>query len=104
EDDIMIAVIEAWLHEIIHSGTAYEIVSDPADVQVVATALDEDENEYESDDVEFFAAMKVVLDAKAARSFIQLWDAVEALDDVQNVYGNVEITAEVLDELAAQDA
>src|SRR5699024_2465877 len=33
-----------------------------------------------------------------------LWDALEALDDVQNVYDNVEITAEVLDELAAQDA
>lgn len=104
EDDIMLAVIEAGADEIIRSGTAYEIVSDPADVQDVATALDEAEIEYESDDVEFFAAMKVELDAKAARSFIQLWDAVEALDDVQNVYANVEITAEVLDEIAAQEA
>ncbi len=104
EDDIMMAVIEAGADEIIRSGTAHEIVSDPADVQNVAKALDETEIEYESDDVEFFAAMKVELDAKAARSFIQLWDAVEALDDVQNVYANVEITAEVLDELAAQDA
>src|SRR5699024_12469257 len=59
---------------------------------------------YDSDDVEFFADMKVELDAKSAQSFIELWDAVEELDDVQNVYANVEITAEVLEELSAQDA
>src|SRR5699024_11084932 len=41
---------------------------------------------------------------KSAQSFIELWDAVEELDDVQNVYANVEITAEVLEELSAQDA
>lgn len=104
EDDIMMAVIEAGAEEIIQSGTAFEIVSEPADVHEVSKALDEAGIEYESDDVEFFAEMKVELDAKSAQSFIQLWDAVEALDDVQNVYANVEISAEVLEELAAQDA
>lgn len=104
EDDIMMAVLEAGADEIILSGTVFEIVSDPADVQEVSKALDEADIEYESDDVEFFAEMKVELDAQSAKSFIELWDAVEALDDVQYVYANVEITAEVLDELAAQDA
>ncbi|HEY4577379.1 MAG TPA: YebC/PmpR family DNA-binding transcriptional regulator [Yaniella sp.] len=104
EDDIMMAVIDAGADEIIRSGTAFEIVSEPSDVHEVAKALDEAGIEYESDDVEFFAEMKVELDAKAAASFIKLWDAVEELDDVQNVYANVEISAEVLEELASQDA
>src|SRR5699024_9686379 len=89
EDDIMIAVIEAGADEIIRSGTASEIVSDPAAVQGVAIAFDDVLIAVESGDVEFFAAMKVELDAKAARSFIQPWEAVEALDDVQNVYAHV---------------
>ncbi len=104
EDDIMMAVIDAGAEEIIRSGTAFEIISEPSAVQEISRALDEAEIHYESDDVEFFAEMKVELDAKAAQKFIQLWDAIEELDDVQNVYSNVEISAEVLDELAAQDA
>ena len=103
EDDVMMAVIEAGAEEIVRSGTAFEIISDPADTQNVSQALDEAGIEYESDDVEFYAAMKVELDAKSASSFMQLWDAVEELDDVQNVYANVEISAEVLEEMAAQD-
>jgi len=104
EDDIMMAVIDAGAEEIIRSGTAFEIISEPSAVQEISRALDEAEIHYESDDVEFFAEMKVELDAKAAQKFIQLWDAIEELDDVQNVYSNVEISAEVLDELASQDA
>lgn len=104
EDDIMMAVIDAGAEDIIRSGTAFEIISEPSAVQEISRALDEAEIHYESDDVEFFAEMKVELDAKAAQKFIQLWDAIEELDDVQNVYSNVEISAEVLDELAAQDA
>ncbi|HJF15648.1 MAG TPA: YebC/PmpR family DNA-binding transcriptional regulator [Enteractinococcus helveticum] len=104
EDDVMMAVIEAGAEEIVRSGTVFEIISDPSDVQSVSTALDDAAIEYESDDVEFYAETKIELDAKAASSFVQLWDAVEELDDVQNVYTNVEISAEVLEEMAAQDA
>lgn len=104
EDDIMMAVIDAGAEEVIRSGSAFEIISEPSDIDDVSKALEDAEIEYESDDVEFFAEMKVELDAKSAQSFIQLWDAVEELDDVQNVYANVEISAEVLEELSAQDA
>src|SRR5690625_4274134 len=103
EDDIMMAVIDAGAEDIIRSGTAFEIISEPSAVQEISRALDEAEIHYESDDVEFFAEMKVELDAKAAQKFIQLWDAIEELDDVQNVYSNVEISAEVLDELARSE-
>lgn len=104
EDDVMMAVIEAGAEEIVRSGTVFEIISDPTEVHSISKALDEAEIEYESDDVEFYASMKVELDVKDASSFMQLWDAVEELDDVQNVYANVEITSEVLEELAAQEA
>ncbi|NWN89742.1 MAG: YebC/PmpR family DNA-binding transcriptional regulator [Micrococcaceae bacterium] len=104
EDDIMMAVIEAGAEDVVRSGNAFEVVSDPSDLQDVAKALDEAGIEYDTDEIEYLAQMKVELDTQAAQSFIQLWDAVEALDDVQHVFANVEISAEVLDELASREA
>jgi transcriptional/translational regulatory protein YebC/TACO1 len=43
--------------------------------------------------------MQVDLDADAARKFLKLVDALEELDDVQNVYSNADISTEVLAEL-----
>ena len=43
--------------------------------------------------------MKVDLDASGARTFLKLADALEDLDDVQNVYTSVDISAEVAAEL-----
>ena len=43
--------------------------------------------------------MKVDLDADGARKFLKLADAVEELDDVQNVYSNANIPADVMAQL-----
>jgi transcriptional/translational regulatory protein YebC/TACO1 len=47
--------------------------------------------------------MLVELDAEGARKFLRLVDAVEELDDVQNVYSNAEIPAEVVAQLESED-
>jgi transcriptional/translational regulatory protein YebC/TACO1 len=47
--------------------------------------------------------MTVDLDAEGARKFLRLADAVEALDDVQNVYSNADISPAVMEELEADD-
>src|SRR5699024_1438360 len=65
EDDIMMAVIDAGADEILRSGTSFEILSDSADVHEVSKALEAADIDYDSDDVEFFADMKVELDAAA---------------------------------------
>ena len=43
--------------------------------------------------------MNVDLDAEGARKFLKLADAVEELDDVQNVYSNANIPADVMAQL-----
>ncbi|MBD4643115.1 YebC/PmpR family DNA-binding transcriptional regulator, partial [Xanthomonas citri pv. citri] len=75
--------------EVVLSGDSFEILSDPSDLQSVAKALDEAGVEYESDELEFVPTMKVDLDASGARTFLRLTDALEDLDDVQNVFSNV---------------
>ncbi|HAN22959.1 MAG TPA: YebC/PmpR family DNA-binding transcriptional regulator, partial [Microbacterium ginsengisoli] len=55
--------------------------------------------EYESADVEFVPTLKVEIDAETARKVFRLIDALEDSDDVQNVYSNFDLTAEVQAEL-----
>ncbi|MBM6621346.1 YebC/PmpR family DNA-binding transcriptional regulator [Micrococcaceae bacterium RIT802] len=103
EDDILMAVLEAGADEVKESGDSFEIHSEPTDLRAVVTALEEAGIEYESDEVEFVPSMQVQLDADAARKFLKLADALEDLDDVQNVYSNADLSAEVMAELEADD-
>lgn len=100
EDELLEAVIEAGAEEVVLSGDEFEILSDPSDLRAVAEALDAAGIDYESDETEFVPTMKVELeDANGAGTFLKLADALEELDDVQNVYSNVDISPEVLAEL-----
>ncbi|HXD28369.1 MAG TPA: YebC/PmpR family DNA-binding transcriptional regulator [Arthrobacter sp.] len=103
EDDILLAVLEAGADEVKESGENFEIHSEPTDLRAVVGALEEAGIEYESDEVEFVPSMQVQLDADAARKFLKLADALEELDDVQNVYSNADLSAEVMAELEADD-
>ncbi|MDY6055492.1 YebC/PmpR family DNA-binding transcriptional regulator [Micrococcus sp.] len=101
EDELLEAVLEggADAEEVVESGDEFEILSAPSDLRSVAEALDAAGVQYESDEIEFVPTMKTDLDAKGARTFLRLADALEELDDVQNVYSNVDIPTEVLAEL-----
>ncbi|MFB0834423.1 YebC/PmpR family DNA-binding transcriptional regulator [Arthrobacter halodurans] len=99
EDDLLMAVLDAGAEEVKESGESFEVHSEPQDLRAVVAGLDDAGIEYETDEVEFVPSMQVDLDADAARKFLRLVDALEDLDDVQNVYSNADISAEVMAEL-----
>ncbi|MFF5790920.1 YebC/PmpR family DNA-binding transcriptional regulator [Paeniglutamicibacter sp. NPDC012692] len=99
EDDVLMAVLDAGADEVKEVGDSFEIHSEPTDLRAVVAALEEAGIEYESDEVEFVPSMQVDLDAAAAAKFLKLAEALEELDDVQNVYSNANISAEVMAEL-----
>ena len=101
EDELLEAVLEAGAdaEEVQTAGENFLIISDPSDLRAVAEALDAAGIEYESDEAEFVPSMKVELDLDGARKFLRLEEALEELDDVQSVYSNVDIPAEVLAQL-----
>ena len=99
EDDLLMVVLDAGADEIKEAGDTFEIHCEPTDLRAVVAALDEAGIEYETDEVEFVPSMHVDLDAASARKFLKLADALEDLDDVQNVYSNADISAEVMAEL-----
>lgn len=101
EDDVLMAVLDAGAEEVNDLGEQFEVVSEFTDLMKVRTALKEAEIDYDSAEQDYRAATDVTLDAEGARKFLNLVDALEDSDDVQNVYSNADIPDEVLEQLDA---
>ncbi len=95
EDDVLAAVLEAGAEDVLEHDESFEIRSEPQDLREVVTALEAEGIEYESDETEFVSDVSVDLDLDSARKFLRLHDALEDLDDVQNVYTNADLSADV---------
>jgi YebC/PmpR family DNA-binding regulatory protein len=95
EDDVLMAVLDAGAEEVKDNGDTFEIHSDPKDLQAVRDALKDAGIEYDTDEAEFVPSMEVPLDLDAAKKFMKLVDALEDLDDVQNVYSNADLSDDV---------
>ena len=96
EDQILEAVLEAGCEEVNDLGESFEIVSEPSDLVAVRTALQSAGIDYESADTSFLPSLSVPLDAETATKVFELIDAIEELDDVQNVFGNFDVSDEVM--------
>jgi YebC/PmpR family DNA-binding regulatory protein len=96
EDDVLMAVLEAGAEEVNDLGDSFEVITEPTDLVAVRTALQDAGVDYESADGSFVPSVQVPLDEDGARKVLRLVDALEDLDDVQNVYANFDVSDEVL--------
>jgi YebC/PmpR family DNA-binding regulatory protein len=99
EDDLLLAVLDAGAEEVTDAGEAFEVVSEPTDLVAVRTAVVDAGIDYDSAEASFVASVPVVLDVDGARKVLRLIDAIEDLDDVQNVYTSADIPDDVLEQL-----
>ena len=99
EDAILEAVLEVGVEDIEDRGEQFVITTDPSAMVAVRVALQAAGIDYESADAEFVSSMPLQVDADTARKVIKLIDALEDSDDVQNVYSNFDMSAEVMAEL-----
>jgi len=97
EDKILETVLDHGAEDVEDRGETFVITSEPADMVAVRSALQAAGIDYESADVEFVPSMQVVVEeADNARKVVKLIDALEDVDDVQNVYSNFDMTPEVM--------
>ena len=104
EDDVLEATLDAGAEEVNDLDDSYQVQSEATDVVAVRTALQDAGIDYDSADVEFVPSMEIPVDAAAAEKVMRLLDALEDLDDVQDVFTNVDIPADVLAELEGAEA
>jgi YebC/PmpR family DNA-binding regulatory protein len=100
EDRILECVLEHGAEEVNDLDENFEIVSAATDLVAIRTALQQSGIDYESADVSFLPSMQIPVDAQTAKSIFELIDAIEECDDVQNVYGNYDVSDEVMASLA----
>ena len=103
EDDILLAVLEAGAEEVKDEGETFSIITDTQDLVAARTALQEAGIDYDAAESEFVPGVSIEADAETARKLMKLIDALEDSDDVQNVFSNIDISAEVLAELDQED-
>ena len=82
-------------------GDSFEVISEATDLLAVRTAVQEAGLDYDSAEAQWVPSMQVEVDADGAAKVMRLVEALEDLDDVQNVYGNFDIPDEVLESLDA---
>lgn len=96
EDLLMEVVLEAGAEEINDLGNSFEIVTEPSELVTVRAAIEQAGIEYESAELSLLPTVTVPLDGMGATKVFSLIEAIEELDDVQNVYANFDVTDEVL--------
>jgi YebC/PmpR family DNA-binding regulatory protein len=96
EDDVLGAVLDAGAEEVNDLGDAFEVISEATDLVGVRTALQDAGIDYESAEMSFLPSVQVPLEEDGARKVLKLVDALEDLDDVQNVFANFDVSDEVM--------
>ncbi|MCZ4499750.1 MAG: YebC/PmpR family DNA-binding transcriptional regulator [Marmoricola sp.] len=101
EDAVLEATMDAGAEDVNDLDGAFEVVSQATDLVEVRTALQAAGIDYDSADANFVPSMQVELDAEGAAKVLKLVDALEDLDDVQNVFANYDISDEIMESLDA---
>jgi len=103
EDDLLEATLDAGAEDISDEGETFRVLSDPGEVVEVRKAVQAAGLDYESAEVQFVPQYTQAVDTRdAAEKLFKLLDAIEDLDDVQNVYSNEDVPDAILAELDAE--
>jgi YebC/PmpR family DNA-binding regulatory protein len=102
EDDLMMSALDAGAEDIIDSGDNWELRCGPTTIGAVCSALSDATIHFESADRPMVSnTIITVTDEADAKKILKLIDALEDLDDVEEVFSNFDISEEVLVALSA---
>ncbi len=97
EDRIMGAALEAGAEDVLsHEDGSIDVLTDPAEYEKVREAMSKAGLEPADAEVTQRASVSAALEGEQAESMARMLEALEDLDDVQNVYSNAQIPDEIL--------
>jgi YebC/PmpR family DNA-binding regulatory protein len=103
EDKLMELVLEAGAEDLESGDEFYSITTDREEFGKVCKALEDAGVKTESAEMTYIADSNVELSVDAARKVVTLMSELEDEDDVNNVYTNFEMTAELAAALAKDE-
>jgi YebC/PmpR family DNA-binding regulatory protein len=100
EDAIMAAAIDAGAEDVVvDDDKSVQVLTDPLEFETVRDAMREAGFPPDDAGLTMWAATATELGLEEASSMVKLLEALEDLDDVQNVYSNADIGDDVLSQL-----
>lgn len=94
EDDIIMMCLEAEAEDVVDYDDCYEIITTPANFSSVKDALEKQGLTFEDAEVRLIPQSTIDLNDEQLGKFERLIDTLEELDDVQEVYHNVNLPEE----------
>ncbi len=102
EDVVMEAALEAGAEDVVvNDDHSLDVITTPEDFTAVCDALAGAGLDTSVSEVTYTATTQAELDRDTAEKLLRMVDALEDLDDVQEVYNNADIADEILAELDA---
>jgi transcriptional/translational regulatory protein YebC/TACO1 len=93
-------VLESGGDDLNDEGENWEILTDPSAYEAVASAVKAAKVETSLSEITMIASTYTKLEGTVAAQMIRLLEALEDLDDVQNVYSNFDMDATQYEEVA----
>ena len=100
EDDVLAAAADAGADDIRNTDDGWEIVCPAKEFAHVRKAVADSGLTIERSELTMLPQSTVPLDAAGARPVLRMMDAIEELEDVQEVYTNFDVPDEVLAEVS----
>lgn len=99
-DEFMMVALEAGAEDVVEENNVFEITTDYTEFQTVLENIKNAGYSYEEAEITMTAENKVeITDLDTAKKVMALYDALDDLDDVQEVYANFEIADDILAQL-----
>ena len=103
EETLMELVLEAGAEDLMTEGDHFEVITDPNDFDAVSDAITTAGIEMTESEITLIPdVVTEVADVDKAHSIMRFVDALEELDDVQDVYTNFDISDEIAAQLEAE--
>jgi YebC/PmpR family DNA-binding regulatory protein len=100
-DALLEAALEAGADDVVESGDGVDVVTEPGRLEPVRRALEGRGFRAAHAGISMEPTSTVTLRGAEAEAMLRLADALEDLDDVQNVYANYDISEEEMSRLAS---
>jgi YebC/PmpR family DNA-binding regulatory protein len=96
EDDLMMIALDAGAEDMTTEDDSFEIVCDPTGFEAVRAALESNGIEITEAEVQMVPQNTTKVEGKDAEGVLRLLEVLEEHDDVQNVYADFDIDADVM--------
>ncbi|OFW32254.1 MAG: transcriptional regulator [Candidatus Aquicultor primus] len=100
EDELFTFAVEAGAEDMTDEGDQWQITTDPTELNAVKKAFEQHGIPIALSEISMIPKTPVELTKDEAVKVLRFMDALDDNDDVQDAYGNFDIPAEVLEELA----